>query len=65
MLQDVLKKSSEGTATPATSEHAAGGVARLGAARLVVISPLVQSLRDEFAPVVALDSMRHHAAQTP
>jgi putative transposase len=34
MLQDVLKKSSEGTATPAPGEHAAGGVSRLGAARL-------------------------------
>lgn len=31
MLQDVLKKSSEGTATPATSEHVAGGVSRLRA----------------------------------
>ena len=30
---------------------------------LVVVSPLVQRLRDEFAPVVALDSLRHHAAQ--
>ena len=30
---------------------------------LVIISPLVQRLRDEFAPVVALDSLRYHAAQ--
>ena len=34
MLQDVLKKSSEGTAAPATRGHAAGGVSRLGATRL-------------------------------
>ena len=34
MLQDVLKKSSEGAATPATGEHAAGRVSRLGATRL-------------------------------
>lgn len=34
MLQDVLKKSSEGPATPAAGEHAAGGVSGLGATRL-------------------------------
>ena len=34
MLQDVLKKSSEGTATPAVGEHAAVGVSGLGATRL-------------------------------
>jgi putative transposase len=34
MLQDVLKKSSEGATTPAVGEPAAGGVSRLGAARL-------------------------------
>ena len=30
---------------------------------LVVVSPLVQRLRDEFAPVVALDALRHYTAQ--
>ena len=34
MLQDVLKKSSEGPATPAVREHAASGVSGLGATRL-------------------------------
>jgi putative transposase len=34
MLQDVLKKSSEGTATPAVGKHAAGAVSGLGATRL-------------------------------
>src|ERR1044071_9533774 len=34
MLQDVLKKGSEGATTPAAREPAAGGVSRLGAARL-------------------------------
>ena len=34
MLQDVLKKSSEGAAAPATGEDVAGGLSRLGAARL-------------------------------
>jgi putative transposase len=47
MLQDVLKKSSEGAATPATGEYAAGGVSRLGAARLCgrVFASLGLSLR--------------------
>src|ERR1044072_3681453 len=34
MLQDVLKKSSEGAAAPALGEYVAGGVSRVGAARL-------------------------------
>ena len=34
MLQDVLKKSSEGPPTPAVGEYVAGGVSGLGAARL-------------------------------
>jgi len=34
MLQDVLKKSSEGTATPAVGEPLTGGVSGLGATRL-------------------------------
>ena len=34
MLQDVLKKSSEGAATPATREAVIGRVSRLGATRL-------------------------------
>lgn len=34
MLQDVLKKSSEGAATPAVGEYVASGVSRVGAACL-------------------------------
>ena len=34
MLQDVLKKSSEGAAAPAIGEYVAGGVSRVGAAGL-------------------------------
>jgi len=46
MLQDALKKSSEGTTTPAPGEHAAGGVSRLRAARLCdrIFAPLGLSL---------------------
>ena len=46
MLQDVLKKSSEGAAAPATSEHAAGGVSSLGATRVCdrIFTPLGLSL---------------------
>jgi|SRR5215216_1720783 len=46
MLQDVLKKSSEGAATPATREHVTGGVSRLGAPRLCdrIFTPLGLSL---------------------
>src|SRR5215213_6110754 len=46
MRQNVLKKSSEGAATPAAGEHAAGGVSRLGATRLCdrVFAPLGLSL---------------------
>jgi putative transposase len=47
MLQDVLKKSSEGAATPAAREPTAGGLSRLGAARLCdgLFAPLGLSLR--------------------
>ena len=47
MLQDVLKKSSEGAAAPATREPAAGGVSRLGATRLRdrIVAPQRLSLR--------------------
>jgi putative transposase len=46
MLQDVLKKSSEGAAAPATSEPAVGGVSRLGATRVCdgIFTPLGLSL---------------------
>src|SRR5205085_1106935 len=46
MLQDVLKKSSEGAAAPATREHVTGGVSRFGAARLCdrIFAPLGLSL---------------------
>jgi transposase InsO family protein len=46
MLQDVLKKSSEGAAAPATREHVTGGISRLGAARLChrIFAPLGLSL---------------------
>jgi putative transposase len=46
MLQDVLKKSSEGSTTPAAGEPAAGGVSRLRAARLCdgIFAPLGLSL---------------------
>ena len=51
MLQDVLKKSSEGAATPAAREHAAGRVLRLGATRLrnSLFAPLGLSLRRQSA----------------
>ena len=46
MLQDVLKKSSEGAAAPAAGEPAAHGVSRLRAARLCdrIFAPLGLSL---------------------
>ena len=46
MLQDVLKKSSEGAATPATREAVIGRVSRLGATRLCdgIFTPLGLSL---------------------
>ena len=47
MLQDVLKKSSEVPATTPAREHVAGGVSRLGAARLCdgAVAPHRLSLR--------------------
>jgi putative transposase len=47
MLQDVLKKSSEGTPAPATRELVTGGVSRLGAACLCdrIFASLGLSLR--------------------
>ena len=51
MLQDVLKKSSEGAAAPATSEPAPDGLSRLGATRLRygVFAPQRLSLRRQSA----------------
>jgi putative transposase len=60
MLQDVLKKSSEGTATKTTGEHAVDGVSRLGtpglrhrifaSERLPVCGPSARRSRRAAAP---------------